>query len=82
MEEKGRLIVSFLVISVVIGFAAYFLIGYLSTMFFYGYPGVAEAQASDPAMSVGIAATAFTTLFLMYPVIKYGDRSATGDDFR
>lgn len=82
MEEKGRLIVAFLAISVVIGVAAYFLIAYLSTLFFYGYPGTAEAMAGDPAMSVGIAAAAFTTMFLMYPVMKYGDRSATGDDFR
>lgn len=82
MEEKGRLIVAFLLISVVIGIAVYFLIGYLSTLFFYGYPGIAEAQAGDPAMSVGIAAAAFTTMFLMYPVMKYGDKNAVGDDFR
>lgn len=82
MEEKGRLIVTFLVISVVIGIAAYFLLGYLFSMFFGGYPGVAEGQASDPAMSVGIASAAFTIMFLMYPVIKFGDRSSTGDDYR
>lgn len=82
MEEKGRLIVAFLVISVIIGIAVYFLIGYLATLFFYGYPGVAEARASDPTITVGIASAIFTTLFLMYPVWKYGDKNATGDDYR
>ncbi len=82
MEEKGRLIVAFLVISIVIGIAVYFLFGYLATLFFYGYPGVAEAKASDPTITVGIASAVFTTLFLMYPVMKYGDRSGSGDDYR
>ena len=82
MEEKGRLIVTFLVISIVIGVAAYFLLGYLFSIFFGGYPGVAEGQASDPAISTGIAAGAFSIMFLMYPVVKYGDRSSTGDDYR
>lgn len=82
MEEKGRLIVAFLVVSVVIGVVAYFLLGYLFSIFFSGFPGVAEGQASDPTLSAGIASGAFAIMFLMYPVMKYGDRSATGDDYR
>ncbi len=82
MEKKGRLIVTFLVISVVIGVIAYFILQYLFSMFFFGYPGIAEGQASDPALSTGIASGAFAIMFLMYPVYKYGDRASTGDDFR
>lgn len=82
MEEKGRLIVTFLIVSVVIGIIAFYLLGYLFSIFFTGFPGVAEGQASDPAMSVGIASAAFSILFLMYPVFKNGDRSSTGDDYR
>lgn len=82
MEEKGRLIVTFLVISVVIGVAAYFLLGYLFSIFFSGFPGVAEGKASDPTLSAGIASGAFSIMFLMYPVFKLGDRAPTGDDFK
>lgn len=82
MEEKGRLIVTFLIISVIIGVIAFFLLGYFFSIFFTGYPGVAEGQASDPAMSVGIASAAFSIMFLMYPVLKNGDRSSSGDDYR
>lgn len=82
MEEKGRLIVTFLIVSVVIGVITFFLLGYLFSIFFTGYPGVAEGQASDPAMSVGIASAAFSILFLMYPVVKKGDRDTIGEDFR
>lgn len=82
MEEKGRLIVTFLVISIAIGIVAYFLLAYLFSIFFSGYPGVAEGQASDPALSAGIASGAFSIMFLMYPVFKFGDRGHEGDDYR
>lgn len=82
MEEKGRLIVTFLVISVVIGVIAYFILQYLFSLFFSGNPGIQEGIASDPALSAGIASGAFAIMFLLYPVYKYGDRTSTGDDFR
>ncbi|MCL4335829.1 MAG: hypothetical protein M1393_00315 [Candidatus Thermoplasmatota archaeon] len=82
MDEKGRLIVTFLVVSIFIGIASYFILGYFFSTMFAGYPGIAASYDANDVMSAGIAAAAFSIMFLMYPVIKYGDNSIEGDDFR
>ena len=83
MDEKGRLVVTFLAIGVIIGIAAYFLLGYLLSAYLYtGYPGLGSVPGISYTLAIGIAAAVFTIMLLMYPVYKYGDRSSEGDDFR
>ena len=83
MDEKGRLIVTFLVIGVIVGFAAYYLLSYLlSTYLYTGYPAIGAVSEISYILGVGIASAAFSIILLMYPVYKYGDRRSDGDDYR
>lgn len=83
MNEKGRLIVTFLIVGVAIGVIVYYLFSYLlSTYIYIGYPGDAAVPEISYILATGFAAGSFSILLLMYPVYKYGDRSLEGDDFR
>ncbi len=82
MQNIEKLITSFLIMSIVIGIVAYFILGFLFSLHFIGVPGVPASQEAQPIIATGIAAMAFTILFMMYPVVKFGVKNDEGDDFR
>ncbi len=83
MNEKGRLIVTFLIIGIIVGFAAFYLLSFLlSTYLYTGYPAIGAVSEISYILGVGIAAAVFSIMLLMYPVYKYGDRTSEGDDYR
>ncbi len=82
MQSGEKLITSFIVVSIIIGVVAYFILGYLFSIHFVGNPGIPASEEAQPIMATGIAAIAFTIMFMMYPVVKFGVRNDEGDDFR
>lgn len=83
MNEKGRMVVTFLITGVAVGVIVYFLFSYLLATYVYtGYPGLGAVPEISYIMATGFASGAFSILLLMYPIYKFGDRSMEGEDFR
>lgn len=82
MEDSTKLISSMLLISIIIGIAAFFLLGFLLGHFYLANPGISNINQIDYIVSSGIAAAAFSIILLMYPVYKRGISNGDWEDYR
>ena len=82
MEDSTKLIASILIISIIIGIVAFFLLKFLLSTFYVAQPGISNLIEIDYVLSSGIAASAFSIIILFYPVYKKGVSNGDWEDFR
>lgn len=82
MQEKVKIIAIFFTVSVIIGIISNFILSFAFSSFFAGDPGQQTEVVAAPFMATGIASGAFTILLLFYPVVKFGDRTHTWEDYK
>ena len=82
MDNSTKLVASMLLVSVVIGIAAFFILGFLMGRFYVANPGISNINQIDYIVSSGIAASAFSIVLLLYPVYKRGISNGDWEDYR
>ncbi len=82
MDDSKKLIASILIVSIIIGLAAFFLLKFLLSTFYVANPGLSNLLQIDYVVSAGIAASAFSIIILFYPVYKHGISNGDWEDYR
>ncbi|MCL4341143.1 MAG: hypothetical protein M1431_03495 [Candidatus Thermoplasmatota archaeon] len=82
MDNSAKLVATMLLVSIVIGIAAFFILGFLLGHFYVANPGISNINQIDYVVSSGIAASAFSIILLFYPVYKKGISNGDWEDYR